>query len=115
MNWQYILSSLLWIIGLAGVLATFSFAAWQSTASGRRLSEIMRTPRFLAPLCIGLEFFSIGMAIGGLVAYRRAPWWETLAWTIFVILFGIQAILYGLAGSRYGWDTPVEGRNHERS
>ena len=115
MNWQGLIIDFLWILGLAGVLATVSFAAWSSSVSHRRMSVVMRTPRFLAPLCIGLEFFSIGMAVSGLLAYQRAPWWETLAWSIFVILFGMQAILYGLAGTRDGWDTPVEGRNHERT
>ncbi len=115
MNWQAIVIDFLWILGLAGLLATISFALWYRSASGTRMSQLIRTPRFLVPLCLSLEFFSIGMAAAGLVAFRPAPWWETIAWSIFVLLFGIQTILYGVAGNRYGWGTPVEGRNHERS
>ncbi len=115
MNWQTLIVDAFWILGLAGLLATISYAAWYASARGRRMSDLLRTPRFLTPLCLSLEFFSIGVAASGLTAFRQAPWWETVAWSIFVVLFGVQTIIYGVAGTRYGWDTPVEGRNHERS
>ncbi|MCB9161732.1 MAG: hypothetical protein R2851_10945 [Caldilineaceae bacterium] len=51
------------------------------------------------------------MAVQGLTAYQRAPWWETLAWTALAVLFAVQTVVYGVAGMRFGWDTPVEGRN----
>lgn len=108
MYWQSLLADFLWILGLAVVLATVSYTVWLAPVTNRPLRVVMHTPRFLAPLCIGIEFFSIGMAMTGLAAFRHSPWWETLAWSIFVILFGIQAIMYSLAGARYGWDTPVK-------
>lgn len=114
-SWQSVLSDALWILGLAGALATFSYMSWRRSVVGWSWGYTLSVPRTLVPLCLSMELFSIGLAMTGLTAYQPAPWWETVIWTVLVVLFAVQTVMYGIAGKRYGWDTPVEGRKHERS
>ena len=60
-----------------------------------------------------LELFAIGLAINGISAIQPAPWWETIAWSILALLFAVQTVIYGIAGLRYGWDTPLEEREKD--
>jgi hypothetical protein len=65
----------------------------------------------LIPLSVSLELFAIGLAINGATALQPAPWWETIAWSLLALLFAFQTVMYGLAGMRHGWDTPLEERD----
>jgi len=103
----------LWIVGLAGVLATFSYMAWYRSTREWPWARVFSLPRMLIPLSVSLEFFSIGLAISGIIALQPAPWWETTAWSILAFLFAVQTVVYGLAGLRRGWDTPLEERDDE--
>lgn len=108
---QSITADILWILGLAGVLATVSYVSWYRSVQSWSWGYALNLPRVLVPLCVSLELLCIGLAVQGLTAYQRAPWWETLAWTALAVLFAVQTVVYGVAGMRFGWDTPVEGRN----
>jgi hypothetical protein len=111
---QSIIVNALWIIGLAGVLATLSYTAWYRSARGWGWRQVFSLPRMLIPLSVSLELFSIGLAINGITAAQPAPWWETAAWSILALIFAVQTVIYGVAGLRYGWDTPLEERDqHE--
>lgn len=110
---QEVLIDALWIIGLACLLATFSYVSWYRSVRGWKWGYAFSLPRLLVPLCLSLELLCIGLAINGLTAYWPAPWWETAAWTALAVLFAVQTVVYGVAGMRYGWDTPVEGRDHD--
>lgn len=114
-SWQTIVSDALWVLGLASALATFSYMSWRRSVAGWSWGYTLSVPRTLVPLSLSMELFSIGMAMNGLTAFQPAPWWETAVWSVLVILFAIQTVMYSIAGTRYGWDTPVEGRKHERS
>jgi hypothetical protein len=108
---QSIVVNALWIVGLAGVLATLSYTAWYRSAQGWRWRQVFSLPRMLIPLSVSLELFSIGLAINGISATPPAPWWETAAWSILALVFAVQTVIYGVAGLRYGWDTPLEERD----
>lgn len=111
---QNLLVNALWVLGLAGVLATFSYMSWYRGTRGLPWKTVFSLPRMLIPLSVSLELFSIGLAMSGVTAPLPAPWWETVAWSILALLFAVQTVGYGLAGLRHGWDTPLEGRNsHE--
>lgn len=110
---QTLLFNALWIIGLAGVLATFSYMYWFRSLHDWNWKRVFSLPRMLIPLSVSLELFSIGLAINGIIAVQPAPWWETTAWSILALLFAIQTVFYGLAGMRYGWDTPLEERDED--
>lgn len=110
---QEIFIDALWIIGLAGVLATLSYMNWWRSYNRWTWRWLFSLPRMLIPLCVSMEFFCIGVAVKGLLAVPRAPWWETVAWSALAVLFAIQTVVYGIAGVRYGWDTPLEERDDD--
>lgn len=110
---QSLFVNALWIVGLAGVLATLSYMAWYRSALGWRWRRVFSLPRMLIPLSVSLELFSIGLAINGITAVQPAPWWETTLWSILALLFAAQTVIYGAAGLRYGWDTPLEERDKD--
>jgi hypothetical protein len=110
---QSLLINGLWVVGLAGALATFSYMAWHRNVHGWSWQRVFGLPRMLIPLSVSLELFSIGLAISGISAIQPAPWWETTAWSILALVFAVQTVIYGVAGLRYGWDTPLEARNED--
>ncbi len=110
---QEIFIDALWIIGIAGVLATLSYMNWYRSANNWTWRQLFNLPRMLIPLCVSMEFFCIGVAVKGVLAVQPAPWWETVAWSALAVLFAIQTVAYGIAGVRYGWDTPLEERDDD--
>jgi hypothetical protein len=110
---QNLWTNALWVIGLASVLATFGYMGWYRSMRAWSWKRVLSLPRILIPLTVSLEFFSLGLAINGLTALEPAPWWETMAWSILALLFAAQTVVYGLAGMRHGWDTPLEGRKQD--
>ncbi len=113
---QEILIDALWILGIAGVLATLSYMSWYRSVQSLSWRHVFSLPRALIPLCVSMEIFCIGIAVNGVLAVQPAPWWETAAWSILALLFAVQTIAYGVAGTRNGWDTPLEERDdNERS
>ena len=113
---QDVVTDALWIVGLAGLLATFSYMNWYRRRQGWRWRYLFSLPRLLVPFCVSLELFCISLAVKGVVAYQPAPWWETIAWSILAVIFALQTVIYGWVGIRQGWDTPIDERaDHERS
>jgi hypothetical protein len=110
---QTFLINALWVVGLAGVLASFGYMSWFRSARGWRWQRVFSLPRMLIPLSVSLELFSFGLAINGITAPQPAPWWEISAWSILALIFAVQTVIYGMAGLRYGWDTPLEERDDD--
>lgn len=102
----------LWVVGLAGALATLSYMRWYREVRGWKWAHTISVARTLAPLCISLVLFCSGMALSGATSAWPAPWWQTFAWSFLAVLFAIQAVQYVLLGRRTGWDTPIEGTKH---
>ncbi|MFM7175645.1 MAG: hypothetical protein ACKO4U_21760 [Caldilinea sp.] len=103
-----------WVLGLSGVLATFSYLNWLRGVRGWSYSYMLQIPLFLLPLSLSLFLFSGGMALTGLWAVPSVPWWQRLAWSVLTLLFGLQSLLYLRAGRRTGWEAPIEEKsNHE--
>ena len=111
---QGLLAASLWIVGLASLLATISYGFWYSRARELGLRQSFKVPRILVPFCLSLELFSIGLAMNGRTGFHPAPWWESMVWSVLALMFAIQTVVYGLAGKRFGWDSPVEGEKHDR-
>ena len=115
-RWQDVLTSTLWILGLAGLLATLSYMSWYRSRHPGSWRLLFRLPRMLIPFCLSLEIFCIGLATNGALAYQPAPWWETAAWSVLALIFALQTGLYGWVGVQRGWDMPIEEKdNYERS
>lgn len=103
-----LLSAGLWIFGLAGVLATLSYADWFRSLHRRRWSSIMTLPRLLSPFCLSFTLFCSGMALAA-ITNPTPSWWQIAAWSILAVVFAFYAATIMLMGKRNGWDTPIEG------
>jgi hypothetical protein len=100
-------SAVLWILGLAGVLATLSYSSWYRSLIGRPWSTMVTLPHFLSPFCISFAVFCTGMALGA-VTDPTPSWWQLAAWSILAVIFVVFAVRTTRAGKRNGWDTPIE-------
>jgi hypothetical protein len=112
-TFQDVLIDALWVLGLAGVLATFSYMSWYRDVQRWRWRRAWSVPRLLFPLCLSLTVFCVGIALNGLTSWQPAPWWESTLWSVLALLFGAQSVVYGLAGQAHGWDAPTEDRSNE--
>jgi hypothetical protein len=109
-----LLSNILWVLGLASALATFSYMNWLRGVRRWSWSYTFKTPLFLTPLSLSLFLFSGGMASAGWFSPLPTPWWQLIAWSVLTLLFGIQAAIYMRAGNQAGWGAPIEEKsNHE--
>jgi hypothetical protein len=103
-----LLSAGLWLLGLAGVLATLSYADWLASLHHRRRRSIMVLPRLLSPFCLAFAVFGSGMALAA-ITNPSPSWWQIAAWSILAVIFAFYAATIMQAGRRNGWDTPIEG------
>ncbi len=103
-----VLIDALWILGLAGVFATFSYMDYYRHLRHWRWREVWQRPLMLTPLSVSLTVFSLGLALSGATAYQPDPWWQTLIWATMTLLFGWQSVLYSRIGIKQGWSNPIE-------
>ena len=107
---QNVLTHTLWVLGVSGVLATCSYMQWRRTVYGRSWRFVVRTPRFLFPLCLSITLISAGAALSGFFGVQSGAGWGSIAWGGLALLFALQSVFYARAGDRQGWDTPTEGK-----
>ena len=74
----------LWILGLAIILAAFSYSDWRAARQGLKLRQVLNLPSFQIPLSLGLMFVSLALVFLG------KTWWERLIWLAFVGIFAFQ-------------------------
>lgn len=78
-----VLAHALWVVGLAGFLATFSFAGWQRRNDG--LSTRVASPLFIPTAC-SLLAVCTGALLNGFLHPHTTPWWEQVAWGLLVFI-----------------------------
>jgi hypothetical protein len=100
----------LWILGLAGLFATFSYIDYYRHLHCWRWRDAWKTPRLLTPLNLSLTVFSFGLALNGATGQPPAPVWELALWSAISVAFAWQTILYWRIGQRQGWDLAIDGR-----
>jgi len=61
-DWVALLFHSAWILGLAIILAVFSYNHWQARLESRPLSQQLRTPAFTIPTRLGLTLIAVGLA-----------------------------------------------------
>lgn len=79
-DWFSVLINSLWILGLAILLASFSYQYWAAAEAKRPLRTQLNTPAFLKTFWLSFAFIG-----AGLVGTSQA-WWETGIWTFFTLL-----------------------------
>jgi hypothetical protein len=85
-DWLAVLINSSWILGLAIVLASFSYHYWYAPLNKRTLREPLRQPRFLRCFWLGLILLALGLA----GTSRRL--WEAGMWSLFLLISTINAI-----------------------
>ncbi|HXF64124.1 MAG TPA: hypothetical protein VNK95_21030, partial [Caldilineaceae bacterium] len=112
--------------GLAGLLATASYANWRRqirrtiqtrqhplTPQGWRAAWAAPGTRFA--LSVSLTFIAAGAAWRGLLDEERIRW-QVIAWGLLFFLLFIQTVLAARAGHKSGWALSPEGNSrHERA
>ena len=93
--WEVVANSV-WILGLAVLLAAFSWASWAASAEGIRFRAVLRRPGIQRVLILGLMLFCAGLA-----ATARA-WWERTLWGLLTVIFAVQAWLTRRVTKRIG-------------
>ncbi len=84
-DWVMVGSNALWIVGLAIALAAFSFASWQSWATGASFRQTLGRPTFQGVLSLAGLLFCLGLAATSPVL------WQAALWLILAALFLYQA------------------------
>jgi len=84
-DWRLVGFSALWLLGLATLLATFSFADYTAQASQTRTRQVLGRPSYQLALNTSLVLFCLGLS-----GSSRA-WWETGLWIGLALAFGYQA------------------------
>ena len=79
-NWFSVFINSFWILGLAVLLASFSFHYWQAEEEKRPLRAQLDSPSFLITFWSGLILIGIGLA------GTSGQIWETGIWTFFALL-----------------------------
>lgn len=84
-DWVSLLFHVSWIVGLAVILAAFSYNHWQANQQQHPLRQQLRTPAFIQPLWIGFVLITIGLS------GTSQTTWEAIIWGIlfFVALYNL--------------------------
>lgn len=83
-SWVTIFYNLVWIIGVATIMAAFSYHDWQATLQGLKLRQQLSEPAFQTPFLLGLILTGLGFFL------IASVWWERLIWVIFISSFIVQ-------------------------
>lgn len=74
-----VVSGGLWVLGLAIILATLSWANCEAKTYRINLRKILARPVFQRSIDFGLALFCTGLAVGA------SRWWERALWFFFSI------------------------------
>ena len=86
-DWGYVATNSLWILGLSITLAAFSYHDWLRRETGQRWKEVSAGPSWRFPFSGGMLLFCLGMGLGGDTA-----WWERTVWGVLTLSFTWQLI-----------------------
>lgn len=84
-DWAWVAFTVLWVVGLAFVLATFSFANYLAYHERQRFRQVIARPTLEFVMNLGLALFCLGL-VGNAEAL-----WERVLWGILASMFVVQA------------------------
>jgi hypothetical protein len=79
-NWYSLLFNTFWVVGLAILLAAFSYQYWEARQTQTRLRVQFSQPSFLLFFWLSFGFVSIGLA------GTATRIWEILIWGVFAVI-----------------------------
>jgi hypothetical protein len=84
-DWLGVVTNGLWVLGLAGMLATLSYLDYYARIRGQPVRQVLNAPMFVRPFSWAAVVFCLGVAASG------GSWWQRAAWAVLAVLFGVQA------------------------
>ncbi len=87
-NWQSLIFNSFWLMGLALLLAAFSYHYWLAGQNSRQLRLQLSEPGFLKPAWLSLVFVGIGLA-GSSQATWELVLWGAVTLLAFVFFIGL--------------------------
>ena len=87
-DWVDVGLNSLWILGLASILAAFSYHHWLASESARRLRDVLSQPSWKVPLFAGMLLTCVGVGYG-----LTERWWEKAVWTVLAASFAWQLVM----------------------
>ncbi len=86
-EWGGLAANSLWILGCALALATISYASWQASLAGIKLSAQLKRPQLQAGFSLAGLLFCAGLSLTSDVGWRLG------LWAILGVFFLIQLIV----------------------
>jgi hypothetical protein len=96
-DWQSLFLNSLWILGLAILLAGFSYYYWLATESERPLRTLLQGRSFQQFAWLGLALVAAGLA------GTSQQLWERLIWIFFILYSAVNFV-----SSRRGKDSSLD-------
>ncbi len=84
-DWFGIVTNGLWVLGLAGMVATLSYFDYCAWSQGKPVRQVLKAAMFVRPFSWAVATFCLG------VAASSGSWWQRVAWAALAVLFGVQA------------------------
>jgi len=85
-RWIVLVADALWMLGLAVMLSTLSWAHWRASERKVRFRVIWGTSSCQITCDLGLVLVSVGLSLSA----RSA--WEHVCWALFVLLYAVLAL-----------------------
>lgn len=86
-DWHSLALSALWVFGLALVLSTVSFAAYDAGEAGVPLRRYLARPQSVIVIDLGLALACVGFT-GGALAH-----WRSVVWALLALVYLADAVL----------------------
>ncbi len=80
-----VLANLLWILGLATLLAAWSFSYYEAQRTQQRVRDVFQRPGYAWALTVGLTLFCAGMAA------TEDRLWAQILWGLLMLAFPGEA------------------------
>ena len=100
-DWGGVAKNALWILGLAVILASLSYADWWAATNQQRLAAVLRTSLFQTPFNLGMTLFA------AVLASISRSWWAIGAWFALLLFFSWQTITAWRAGRQTSSTPPA--------
>ncbi len=84
-DWLGVATNGLWVLGLAGMLAVWSYFEYFATSRDQPVSQLLKARAFTQSFSWAVAIFCVGVAASG------GSWWQRLGWVMLAILSGVQA------------------------
>ena len=73
-DWGNLAVNALWILGCSLALAAFSYASWQASVHGEKITVSLKSPGIRLSLHLGGLLFCLGLALGADSLLEKIVW-----------------------------------------